>query len=418
MSAASLIEALRNRFPEAEFYGVGGPMMVSAGLDMWYPLSVLSVMGITEVLRHLPRLLAFRSQLAERINALAPTAFIGIDAPDFNIGLAAKVRASGQPTVHVVSPSVWAWRRWRLKKITKAIDLMLPLFPFEETFYAEHGLSATCIGHPLADQLPLEPQSSREALASFLALPRYGVAAYVKPCPSDAFEQQWLAVLPGSRQGELKYIAPVFIQTMAVLARKRPNLHFLVPCANAQRAEQFWKLLPLPGEQPWVSRVHFAVGNSRLAMAAADAVLVASGTATLEAMLLKKPMVVAYRWHALTHAIISPLVKTPYVALPNLLAGRRLVPELIQEHCQVPALVHALELYLSSGLSRDSVVRPQREAFDDIHRSLRRDAANTAVTAIEQLCGLTSSRSAVSSGVAHYDVPILRSSVETALAEK
>lgn len=391
---ASIIRALLSRFPKAQVVGVGGPEMVHAGLTAWHPLSALSVMGITEVLRHLPRLLHLRRNIADRIKTIKPTVFIGIDAPDFNLGLAANVRSAGIPTAHVVSPSVWAWREGRLKTIAKSIDLMLPLFPFEKEFYEQRQQAATCIGHPLADEIPLVPAPTADALAAFLARSRHGAydphgEAPLEAAGTDDESVQYLAVLPGSRQGELKYIAPVFIQVMAKLAERYPRLGFLVPCANARRAEQFRKMLPLPGENPWVGRIHMAIGGSRDAMTAADAILVASGTATLEAMLLKKPMVVAYRWHALTHAIIAPLVKTPYVALPNLLAGRMLVPELVQAACEPSQVLAEIE----PRLSTDPEAKADREklalAFTELHEQLQCDAAQAAADAILQLCGLT-----------------------------
>lgn len=390
---ASIIRALLSRFPKAQVVGVGGPEMVGAGLTAWHPLSALSVMGITEVLRHLPRLLHLRRNIADRIKTIRPTVFIGVDAPDFNLGLAANVRSAGIPTVHVVSPSVWAWREGRLKTIAKSIDLMLPLFPFEQDYYEQRQQAATCIGHPLADEIPLAPVPAEPALTAFLVRSRCGAYdphadAPLEQVRSDDRPSQYLAVLPGSRQGELKYIAPVFIQVMAQLAERYPNLGFLVPCANARRAAQFQKLLPLPGESPWVGRVHMAIGGSRDAMTASDAVLVASGTATLEAMLLKKPMVVAYRWHALTHAIIAPLVKTPYVALPNLLAGRMLVPELVQAACEPSQVLAEIEPRLSTAPESLAERKQLAVTFTELHQQLQCDAAQVAADAILQLCGL------------------------------
>jgi lipid-A-disaccharide synthase len=390
---ASIIRALLSRVPNAKFVGVGGPFMIEAGLTAWHSLNELSVMGITEVLRHLPRLLRLRTNLADRIKIQKPIVFIGIDAPDFNLGLADKVRSAGIPTVHVVSPSVWAWRQGRLKTIARAIDLMLPLFPFEQAFYESRGQSATCIGHPLADEIPLTAQPSEKALADFF---RKSQRCTYDPHAMEPLESvqgggryaRYLAVLPGSRQGELKYIAPVFLKVMAQLAERYPNLGFLVPCANARRAQQLSALLPLRGENPWVGRVHLAIGGSREAMAAADAVLVASGTATLEAMLLKKPMVVAYRWHMITHAMIAPLVKTPYVSLPNLLAGRMLVPELVQEECTTELVTQAVEQLLSEDADAVASRLQLVSAFTELHKQLQSNAAEKAADEIMRLCGL------------------------------
>lgn len=399
----SIVRALLERYPDASFVGVGGPHMLEAGLTSWYSLNELSVMGIMEVLRHLPRLLLLRRNIADRVITISPTVFIGIDAPDFNLGLAAKVRAAGIPTVHVVSPSVWAWRESRMKTIARAVDLMLPLFPFERDYYVKHQQPATCIGHPLADEIPLSPPPPAPALSEFLLRSKeshYGAIGGVTkgtteiPPVADEAEQQgrrYLAVMPGSRQGELKYIAPVFISVMAQLAARYHELHFLVPCANSRRARQIQDMLPLPGEHPWVGRIHMAIGGSRHAIAAAEAVLVASGTATLEAMLLKKPMVVAYRWHPLTHAIIAPLVKTPYVALPNLLAGRMLVPELVQTACSVEQVFDAVNKQLSDDDQSTARRAELLTVYEQLHTQLQCQAAQTAADEILRVSGLSAS---------------------------
>ncbi len=359
--AAQIIQAIKSQCPQARFYGIGGAAMQAAGLEVWYPLESLSVMGITEVLAQLPRLLLLRKELATRIVALNPTAFIGIDAPDFNLGLASKVKhLSNIPTVHVVSPSVWAWRSKRIHNIKKTIDIMLALFPFEKAFYDEHQMPCHCIGHSFADQIPVQAQDPTTARSLFGLSPTAKI----------------VAVLPGSRRGELKYLAPVFIAAMQQISNQLPEVHFLVPLVNTARQQQFLQTLNTQSAK-LKEKVHCIEGQSIDAMRAADTVLLASGTATLEAMLLKKPMVVAYKWHPLTHALIAPRIKVPFVSLPNLLAGKALVPELIQNQCTATQITPLVLQQLQEGLSQEC-----NETFTTIHHSLRLNAGQKAADAI------------------------------------
>ena len=293
--------------------------MSEAGLDSLFPMERLSVNGLVEPLRRLPELLARRRGLARHLRTQAPRVFLGIDSPDFNLGLARAVRASGIPTAQLVSPSVWAWRRGRLKGIARSVDLMLCLFPFETEVYRERGIPARCVGHPMADEIagPVDSAQARRALG----LPR---------------EVPLLALLPGSRAGEVEALMPLFLQAADHLRLGFPALNLVVPAASAQR------MLQLRAMVRGVPGITLVQGQSRQAIAAADAVLVAAGTATLEAALLRRPMVVAYRMHGASWFVLSRLVRTPWVALPNLLAGRELVSEFLQDAATPEALAGSL----------------------------------------------------------------------------
>ncbi|MDX1656962.1 MAG: lipid-A-disaccharide synthase [Candidatus Competibacteraceae bacterium] len=355
---AGLIEALKRHFPQARFEGIGGPGMIGAGLDSWYSLERLSVMGLVEVLRHLPGLLSIRRDLYRRMVQSPPVVFIGIDAPDFNLGLERRLRACGITTVHYVSPSVWAWRRGRVHKIARATDLMLTLFPFEADFYRHHRLPVRFTGHPLADEIPLE-------VDRYQARRQLGLG-----------EGRWLAVLPGSRLGEVDRLGPLFWDTLAWLVARRPELKFMVPCAT-------------PGVRALVERqltgrelsITLLDGRARQAMAASDTVLAASGTVTLEAMLVKRPLVVAYRVAPLTAAIARRLIRIPRFALPNLLADREVVPEFIQEAATVDNLGPALLDLLDDSAARQA----QLAVFTELHRQMRRDASRQAAAAVAEL---------------------------------
>jgi lipid-A-disaccharide synthase len=360
---AGLIEALRARFPDAQFAGIGGDNMRAAGFDAWHDASELAVFGLTEVIAHLPRLLRVRRDLRERMLAWKPDVFVGIDAPDFNLGVEKWLKQRGIRTVHDVSPSLWAWRQSRAAKIGLSADRVLCLFPMEPAIYAQHGVDARYIGHPLADALPLEPDrnAAREAL---------GLA-------QDA---RVLAVLPGSRLGEIHRLAAIFFAAAAKLSAALPDLHIVVPAANAacRRAIE----AALPADLPNVTVLD---GQAQRAMIAADAVLLASGTAALEAMLCKRPMVVAYRLAPLTHAIVRTfgLLKVRHVSLPNVLAGESLVPELLQDDCTPEKLTAALLPLLSTP--EPGLILQAR--FRDLHLALRRDASARAAEAIAELLG-------------------------------
>ncbi|MEP7044920.1 MAG: lipid-A-disaccharide synthase [Dokdonella sp.] len=381
---AGLIAALRERYPQARFAGVGGPRMIAAGLDAWHASEKLAVMGYVEVLKHLPGLLAIRRDVRVRTLAYQPDVFIGIDAPDFNLGLERKLKQQGIRTVHYVSPSIWAWKEKRAAKIGRSADRVLCLFPMEPPLYARHGVDARFVGHPLADAFPLEPDraAARAAL---------GIAPDAKV----------LALLPGSRLGEIARLGADFIGAAQLLAKQMPNLRIVAPMANAACRSAFASLLAKAGignaelaigavagtAQSPIPQPPFPIlltdGHAEVAMLAADAILLASGTATLEAMLAKRPMVVAYRIAAMTYRLVKGLgmLKVDRYALPNILAGRELVPELMQDACTPAALADALLPLLHAGAIDPALLAEYRR----LHLQLRRDASRSAASAIAEL---------------------------------
>ncbi|HTI95879.1 MAG TPA: lipid-A-disaccharide synthase [Rudaea sp.] len=358
---AGLIDALRQRFPSARFAGIGGPQMAAAGMDIWHSAEKLSVMGLVEVLRHLPQLLTIRRDVYKRIVQLRPAVFIGIDAPDFNLGLERRLKQAGIRTVHYVSPSIWAWREARAAKIGVSADRVLCLFPMEPPIYARHGVDARFVGHPLADAFALEPDQA--AARAELGL------------PTDA---PVLALLPGSRLGEIHRLGRDFLHAAAILQRELPQLRVVAPMANAQCRTAFSAL----GLQP--HDLSIIDGKAHAAMIAADAVLLASGTAALEAMLAKRPMTVAYRIAPLTHFIVKTLgmLRTDVYSLPNILAGKRLVPELMQDACKPDALAAALLPFLRARAAPPELLGE----FRRLHESLRGGGSVAAAEAIAQLC--------------------------------
>ncbi len=353
---AGLMQAIKARHPDARFIGVGGPRMQAEGLDSYFPMERLAVMGLVEVLGRLPELLKRRRGLIRTLIDERPDVFVGIDAPDFNLGVELKLRQAGIRTVHYVSPSVWAWRQKRVLKIQRACDLMLTLFPFEAQFYEAQQVPVCFVGHPLADAIPLT--ADRVAARAALGLPEQGAV---------------VALLPGSRGGEVERLGGLFLDAAEHLRALRPGLRFVLPCASAERRAQVEAMLA--GRDLQVSLLD---GRSHEALGACDAVLIASGTATLEALLFKRPMVVAYRVAPLTYRILRRLVKSPYISLPNLLAGRLLVPELIQDAATPEALAGALAPLIDDG-------QVQTEGFDAIHRALRRGASERAAEAVLRL---------------------------------
>ncbi len=350
---AGLMQALKARHPDIEFIGVGGPLMEAQGLVSDFPMERLAVMGLVEVLGRLRELLARRKLLIQTLIERKPDVFIGIDAPDFTLNIELKLRQAGIKTVHYVSPSVWAWRQKRVLKIREGCDLMLTLFPFEAKFYEEKGVPVRFVGHSLADTIPL--QADRAQARAELGLPLDG---------------QVVALMPGSRGGEVGRLGELFLDAAQRLLALRPGIRFVLPCANAARRAQIEAML-VGRELP----LTLLDGQSHRALAACDAVLIASGTATLEALLYKRPMVVAYRLAALSYWILKRMVKSPYVSLPNLLAQRMLVPELLQDAATPEALVSTLLPLLDNG-------QEQTLGFDDIHRTLRRDASNQAAEGV------------------------------------
>jgi len=363
---ADLIAGLRARFPDARFAGVGGPRMIAAGLDAWYPAEALAVMGLVEVLRHLPRLLAIRRDVRRRTLALRPDVFVGIDAPDFNLGLERILKDAGIRTVHYVSPSVWAWRERRAAKIGRSADRVLCLFPMEPAIYARHGVDARFVGHPLADAFAMEPD--RAAARRALGLPADGPV---------------LALLPGSRLGEIRRLGADFLDAAALLARDVPGLQVLAPMANAACRAAFEELVAARAGD--ATNLRILDGQAHAAMIAADAVLLASGTAALEALLAKRPMTVAYRLAPWTYRLVKGLglLKVERYSLPNHLAGRDLVPELMQEDCTPEALAASLRPWLLAPGPTPEVAA----AYTRIHRALIGDPDHDAAAAIAELIG-------------------------------
>jgi lipid-A-disaccharide synthase len=362
---AALIAELRARCPQLEVQGVCGPAMAAQGCVALADASELAVMGLVEVLAHLPRLLRLRRRLRLAITAWRPDVFVGIDAPEFNLGLAARLHAAGMKTVQYVSPQVWAWRQRRVSGIARACDLVLCLLPFETPFYARHAVRAQFVGHPLADQLPLDPDR--------------GAARRVLELPADA---QVVALLPGSRHGEVTRLAPDFIAAARTLAARRPDIQFVAPMADASVRALFERELAASGAG---LQVRVLERQARLALQAADAALVASGTASLEALLCDCPMVVAYRLSAATAFLVRALrlVKLPYFSLPNLLAGEALVPEFFQEAVSGERLAAALQAQLDDAPRRAML----SARFRAIHTSLRQGGAASAAAAVLQLIG-------------------------------
>jgi lipid-A-disaccharide synthase len=355
---AGLMQALKAQYPQIEFIGVGGPLMQAQGLNSYFPMERLSVMGLVEVLGRLPELLARRKRLINTLIGAKPDVFIGIDAPDFNLTVELKLRQAGIKTVHYVSPSVWAWRQKRVLKIRDACDLMLTLFPFEAQFYQDHQVPVRFVGHPLADTIP--QLADRAAARDALNLSQ---------------EHPVVALLPGSRGGEVSRLGSLFLDAAVRLRTLRPGIQFVLPCSSPERRAQLEQML-MGRDLP----LTLLNGRSHEVLAACDAVLIASGTATLEALLYKRPMVVAYKVAPLTYRILKRLVSSAYISLPNLLAERLLVPEMIQDAATPEALAQLLALLLDDG-------DVQTEGFDVIHRVLRRDASTQAAQAVLQLAG-------------------------------
>ncbi len=357
---AALIRAIRERAPGTRFAGVAGPAMAAEGCEAWAPADELAVMGLFEILHHLPRLLRLRRTLRGRFIAERPDVFVGIDAPEFNLNLAAALHGAGIRTVQYVSPQVWAWRQGRARRMAEFLDLVLCLLPFEPRVYDSAGLKAVFVGHPLADQLPLVPD--RAAARASLDLPADG---------------QIVAVLPGSRVGEVARLADDFAGAIAWLAARRPGLLFVAPLASARTRAVFEQALTRLA--PGVA-VKVIEGRSRVALTAADVALVASGTATLETLLCKRPMVVAYRLGWMTALALRSLrlLKAPFFAQPNLLAGRQVVPELAQGEVSPERLGREIERWLEAPAE----VAALAEQFTIIHRELRAGASARAAEAI------------------------------------
>lgn len=358
--AGLLLAGLKCRWPALTAHGIGGPAMSAQGFEAWWPSDKLAVRGYAEVLRHYPELLGIRNRLAERLLQDPPDAFIGVDAPDFNLDLEARLKARGIRTIHFIGPSIWAWRGERIEKIKRAVDHVLCIFPFEPALYATHGVAATYVGHPLADAIPIEVprQASRQAL-------NLGEADTV------------VALLPGSRRSEIQYIAPTVLEAAALMKRRRPALRFVLPVAPGLRP----LIEPLlPRHAPGVG-VQLTEGQSHQALAACDVTLIASGTATLEAALFKRPMVIAYKMHWLSAQIMKRMNYQPWVGLPNILLEDFAVPEFLQAAATPERLADAACAWLDDPAACAALAT----RFEALHHTLRRDTARAATDAIENI---------------------------------
>jgi lipid-A-disaccharide synthase len=358
--AGLLLGGLRQRWPDLSAAGIGGPRMAEQGFQAWWPHEKLAVRGYVEVLRHYREISGIREALAKRLLHERPAAFIGVDAPDFNLGLEARLKAAGIKTVHFICPSIWAWRGGRARKMAQAVDHVLCLFPFEPALLQAHGVSATFVGHPLADAIAL--QAPRDASRAELGL---GASDTV------------VAVLPGSRRSEIQYIAPAFLQAAALLHRQQPGLRFLLPVAGALRP----LLEPLAARHAPGVPLQWLQGQSHAALAACDVTLIASGTATLEAALFKRPMVIGYNMHPWTWQLMKRMKYQPWVGLPNILSRAFVVPELIQGDCEPQALARAVRGWLDDPPACERL----QSRFTELHHLLRRDTARCATNAIEQV---------------------------------
>jgi len=358
-----LIEALRQRCPDAEFVGVTGPQMRAAGCVSWSDYQPLAIMGLVEVLRHIPGLWRLQRMLKKRLRDERPDVLVGIDAPDFNLRLETYARKLGIPAVHYVCPSVWAWRQGRVKTIRRACDRVLCLLPFEAGFLQEHDVDGVFVGHPLADEIGAG-QTVQESRTNL----EWSVDS----------TDQCVALLPGSRAAEINLLAPPFLATVSWLLERRPQLRFTVAAANNVIAVRMAELI---AEKNLTQHIRVFAGSTRDVLGAADAVLLASGTATLETMLMRRPMVVAYRMNALTAWLVRRLAKAEFAALPNLLAGRALVPEFLQEAVVPEALGEALLHWLDRAEARESL----RNDFDSLCDSLRRDASARSADAVLEI---------------------------------
>lgn len=366
---AGLINALKLHYPNARFIGVAGDRMQKAGCETLFEMEELAVMGLAEVVKHLPRLLKRRKQVIETMLAMKPDIFIGIDAPDFNLTVEEKLKAQGIKTIHYVSPSVWAWRQNRIHKIARATNLVLAFLPFEKAFYDRSNVPCRFIGHTMADAIPLKP--NRTEACNMLGIDE---------------QQRYVAILAGSRASEIHFLAEPFLKTAQILQEKHPDLQFLVPMVNEKRRAQFEavKAQVAPNLQ-----INIINGNARQAMIAAECTLLASGTAAFEAMLCKSPMVVGYKMKPMTYWLAKKLVKTDYISLPNLLANEPLVPELIQDECNPENLAWYLNRYLSDDADSQKQKNELKQRFTELHKLIQCDADSQAAQAVVELLNHT-----------------------------
>jgi lipid-A-disaccharide synthase len=362
--AGLLLGGMRPRWPALSSCGIGGPRMAAQGFEAWWPSDKLAVRGYVEVLRHYRGIVAIRQQLKARLLADRPDVFIGVDAPDFNLDLEADLKAQGVPTVHFVCPSIWAWRAERAEKIRRSCDHVLCIFPFEPALLAERGIAATYVGHPLAQVIPLQPDQAQARQALGLA--------------PDA---RVLALLPGSRASEIESIAPRFLQAAALLLKAHPDLQLVLPAMPSLKAavEQHVQAAGLAG------RVRVTAGQSHQVLAACDVTLIASGTATLEAALFKRPMVIGYHMNWLSWQIMRRKKLQPWVGLPNILCRDFVVPELLQDAATPPALAAAVDGWLQALVHEPAKIEQLHTRFTALHHELQRDTAQLASDAIEQV---------------------------------
>ena len=358
--AGLLLKGLKARWPALAAAGIGGPQMAAQGFDAWWPSDKLAVRGYVEVLRHYREIVGIRRQLTARLLDEHPDVFIGVDAPDFNLDLEARLKAAGTKAIHFICPSIWAWRGERVGKIAKSVDHVLCLFPFEPALLARHGIAATYVGHPLADAIPLEPPraAARQAL---------GLAA----------GDRVVALLPGSRRSEIQYIAPLFLQAAARLHRQRPALRFVLPLAPGLRS----LVEAMLGQHAGATPITLLDGRSHDALAACDVTLIASGTATLEAALFKRPMVIAYRMNALSWQMMRRMQYQAWVGLPNILCRDFVVPERLQAEADPATLANDVLAWLDAPAKAAALA----QRFTELHHLLRRDTARTATDAIAQI---------------------------------
>ncbi|MES2899933.1 MAG: lipid-A-disaccharide synthase [Pseudomonadota bacterium] len=362
MLAARLLAGLRPHLPQARFHGIGGPRMLEQGFESSVPMETLTVRGLFEVIPRYREIKAIQNKLRDTLLADPPAVFIGADYPGFNLGLEMQLRQAGIPTMHFVSPQIWAWRGGRIKKIIKAVSHMLVIFPFEEEIYRAAGVPVTYIGHPLAEMIPMQPDQAGARRSLGL--------------PDDV---RVVTVMPGSRMGELKYLAAPFIGAVKLLAQRDPDLRFVVPMAGASQRAYFTELVTSAGLDQ--VRIELVDGRSHEAIAAADAVLVASGTATLEVALFKKPMVIAYKVMRASWEIMRHMGYQPWIGLPNILAREFVVPELLQQAATPEALAEATWTQLNDVANRARLV----QRFTDMHHSLLRNSAEESAAAVMRI---------------------------------
>ncbi|WP_439294817.1 lipid-A-disaccharide synthase [Lonepinella sp. BR2882] len=359
---AGLIRSLKSHYPQAKFIGIAGKNMLAEGCESLIDIEEIAVMGLAEILKHLPRLLKIRKNTVQTLLSQKPDIFIGIDSPEFNLYVEQKLKNQGVKTIHYVSPSVWAWRQKRIYKIAQATDLVLAFLPFEKAFYDRFNVPCRFIGHTMADAIPLKPN-------------RIDVCQQLDLDPS----QRYMTILVGSRGAEVEFLAEPFLKTAILLKQQYPDLHFLVPLVNEKRREQFQRIKAQIA--PDLNLIMLD-GKARQAMIIAQATLLASGTAALECMLCKSPMVVGYRMKPLTYFLAKRLVKTPYISLPNLLANEMLVPEMIQQDCTPEKLAEKLAVYFEQSESAVQYRQVLIQRFTELHKLIQCDADSQAAQAV------------------------------------